>query len=172
MLIAQRGCFNFVFRIRNGKRLWSQYPVDIIRDYYEKLRASGDLLQLKTNDIEAPSSIQSSLAPYGLFPVALVDPRSSQGTIKYAIGPDNILSWCNMLVECVHGMEDLFEAFLKKGAEPIPFERGAALCNYAVDLDCVFHTKLLKYLMNPTLTAELDKAKNSVQSKLKGCVVF
>ena len=152
LFIAKRCCLKLHARIANGRRMWSAHPISLVREWY----ASDHSQSFHPQTLALPASLEQALEKkYQLSP-ARDRRRLSGDRIPYIVGPENVVRWAEMLVQCQDSMDKLFVSFSQESSSE-PQSLADAGYQSAVILDAVFQNGLLEILLTDDLARDMQK---------------
>ncbi|KAI0756211.1 hypothetical protein C8Q80DRAFT_1264298 [Daedaleopsis nitida] len=160
-LFISRCCYcKLHARIDQGKRLWSDHPLQLIHAWYHTSQTTSAAVMLTTplasKRSALPADIQSSLAKYSIAPDKVQ--LSTSGTLVYTVNQDTAKLWTNML-------RQLLETMLQSYTEQ-PWTQNFAIALWTALAIYSSIQDILEHLITPDLAMYLGEQRKRGKQRL------
>ena len=166
MFISRRCSYKLRARIKQGARLWTKHPLELIHAWYHSRQPSdrqGTLHpQLVPKRFALPSTLQQFLAEFGLHPDKRQSSSSSAASkLTYTVSKDTAKLWTSILLRVLDTLRDSYRTSVVWTSE-----RQAALWKVLIVLSHTLTSGILAHLITPDLAEHLGEKLRQGRSSL------
>ena len=162
LFISRRCSYKLRARIKQGARLWTNHPLELIHAWYHSRQPSngqGTLHpQLVPKRFTLPSTMQRSLAEFGLHPDKRQSSSSSSqaaaSKLTYTVSKDTASLWTSMLLRVLGTMLDSYRT-----SAVWTSETQAALWEVLVGFSHTLTSGIIAHLITLDLAEHLDEKR-------------